>query len=329
MAFYEGKVLHSPSIKYTRHKFLSIHDRGIFACDVLENPDANNNYSEIVLVIPGITGKSPDPYIKRIVDTAHSKRSDILVAVLIQRGFDGLEIAEGKGRKLQAATNLRDLQQILEFLADSYGEQRTRIVAFSFGGIQTRLFLGTIEKTPENTPWYPRAALIASTPLDMIQATFYRFESYLGWMYNLVLTTRLKRLLIKHKISTQAHLSKLKHLRQLDDQIIGPAWGYKGWHDFYTSASITEKNIAAVQVPLIILNSDDDPLIYNDPKKDVWFENSRNVLMARTNAGGHCAFLRFGWLTWFLNEKRCCQASTYYEELVGEFLDVKLAMKCD
>jgi len=71
--FYEGIILQSPEIKYTFRKlFTSELDNGVFAVDVLENPASNNNYDEIILVLPGITGKSPDPYIKRIVNLARN-----------------------------------------------------------------------------------------------------------------------------------------------------------------------------------------------------------------------------------------------------------------
>ena len=229
--FYEGIILQSPEINYTyRKKFTSHLDNGVFAVDVLENATANNNYDEIVLVLPGITGKSPDPYIKRIVHLAQKINKNTLVACMINRGYDGLTIPENASPgRLQNACNSNDLIEILKFLAEKYGAKKTRTVAFSYGGIQTRIFLGRVPKSDENENWYPRASICASLPLNLKDCIFKRFEGswFHGQFYNRVLCSRMSALLERHGLVEKDSLKDCTSLRQIDDRITAKVWGYK------------------------------------------------------------------------------------------------------
>lgn len=318
--FYEGIILQSPEVHYSyRKQFTSTLDGGVFAVDVLESQEANNNYDEIVLVLPGMTGKSPDPYIKRIVNLAANTNKNTLVACMINRGYDGLTIPEtAKPARLQNATNSSDLVTILKYLAKQYGERRTRTVAFSYGGIQTRIFLGRTAKTQENEAWYPRASICASCPLNLKDCVFKKFEGsiFQGAFYNRIMAKRMIQLLKRHGLVRNDQLEGITSLRQVDDKVTAPAWGYKGWEDFYTDASLTEAEVQNVKIPLIFINSIDDPLLYDDEKMLAWFEKSEYVLMAHSYSGGHCAFLTLGWLFGFRGHRM----PTYYEQVIKEFL---------
>jgi len=318
--FYEGIILQSPEIKYTFRKlFISELDNGVFAVDVLENPASNNNYDEIILVLPGITGKSPDPYIKRIVNLARNTNKNTLVACMINRGYDGLTIPENASPgRLQNACNSTDLTTILKFLAGKYGEKRTRTVAFSYGGIQTRIFLGRNPKTSENEAWYPRASICASCPLNLKDCVFKKMEGsiFQGQFYNRVLCSRMSQLLERHGLIKKDSLKDCTSLRQIDDRVTSKVWGYKGWEDFYSDACLSENEVLNVKIPLIFLNSLDDPLIHDDDRMLKWFEKSDYVLMAHSYSGGHCAFLTLGWLFGFRKYKM----PTYYEQVIEQFL---------
>merc|ERR1712110_1231950 len=120
MGLYDGKFLASPPIEYNRI-YLESHDRGLVGVDILEKPELNNNYEKIILILPGMTGKSPDPYIKRIVRQAFDR--NYLAAVITYRGYAGLEVSKNS-RRLSMCT-YTDLELVLQYLEEKYGSNKT------------------------------------------------------------------------------------------------------------------------------------------------------------------------------------------------------------
>jgi len=361
--FYEGMILKSPEVIYDERVVIESDDGGVFAIDILypdigkENKtksrnlieinkkneifDRNNNnlpllnsfYSEIdeiLLIYPGVTGKSPDPYIKRLAHICKYGKTNnkkILIAVMIQRGYDGLDISS-TCPKLNGVTNTIDIKLALKYLCKRFNTKKgnkklnannsiTKVVAFSFGAIQTRLLLGSKStKNEKLESWYPKAVLLNSCPLMLEITTLEKFEVlYHGLFYNRLALKRMTKILLKHDIVIPSILNKCKVMRHLDDKVTGPSWGFKGWKDMYAAASLTENDLQIIKIPVIVLNSKDDPLIPDIPTIDSWFNNSESVLFAKTCAGGHCAFLKFGWLL-----KSSLSQKTYFEDLYETWL---------
>ena len=356
---YKNQFSSNSNKKHSKHKMtLKLHKKGIDSTPILDEnnnpifnssnipPSTNFQVDEIILIYPGITGKSPDPYIKRIVNAVEDntksekkkiKDRKILTAVMIQRGYDGLEISDGC-KKLNGVTNILDLKTALKYLDDRFnktgrgaqdldvnleasspekigvkgshtstpvkkimenetGPRRsiTRIVAFSFGAIQTRLLLGGPKLSPEDRKqsWYPKAVLCNSCPFNLISTTFEKFEVGLaGLFYNRQITKRMSSILAKHKLlpentTLSSLLSSCKVMRHLDEKINAPSWGYKGWREYYNAATITPEHLMNIEIPVIFLNSVDDPLIKDSPETDKWFTNTKWVMLVKTTAGGH------------------------------------------
>ena len=304
----------------------------------------NYKIDEILLIYPGVTGKSPDPYIKRLVDKVRKNNysgKKILVAVMIQRGYDGLSIPK-TCPKLNAATNTLDIKRGLQYLdcrfntssfSSDKAEQNknnknklqiTRVCAFSFGAIQTRLLLGgpKTSNSDLSASWYPKSALCNSCPFDLFTTTFQKFERlFTGLIYNKTILKRMCQIHVLHGLLSEKFptvdsiLSKCQYFRDFDNLIIAPAWGFNNWQEYYNTATLQRDHLIRLKLPVIFLNSKDDPLIADSPEKDQWFEEAENVLYVKTNAGAHGAFLKLGWLL-----KSSLAQDTYFEELFDEWM---------
>ena len=207
-----------------------------------------------------------------------------------------------------------DLELVLQYLEEKFGSNKTNIIAFSYGSIMTRLLLS--KPVPIVKPgWYPQTALLNSCPFDITTNNFITFEKigYLGLIYNYLLTKRMKKTYITLNLATPDSLECVKILRHLDDKFLAPAWGYEGYKDFYRAASTFKKDVENIKIPVIILNSRDDPLVHPKATPGEWFAGSKFVMLARAFSGGHCAFIPFGW-----NWKRY---STYFEDIVDQYLE--------
>ena len=76
----------------------------------------------------------------------------------------------------------------------------------------------------------------------------------------------MSQLLERHGLIKKDSLKDCTSLRQIDDRVTSKVWGYKGWEDFYSDACLSENEVLNVKIPLIFLNSLDDPLIYDDDR---------------------------------------------------------------
>lgn len=86
------------------------------------------------------------------------------------------------------------------------------------------------------------------------------------------------------------HLSRLRSIRQFDDQITARYSGFSGAEDYYTRAS--SSSVAAnITVPTLVMHSLDDPfIVMRDTTREALRANP-HVTFIETRHGGHCAFL--------------------------------------
>jgi len=81
-----------------------------------------------------------------------------------------------------------------------------------------------------------------------------------------------------------------RSIRDFDDKITAPHFGYAGAQDYYTRASSAQV-IASVSVPTLVIHSDDDPFIVMLPETKAKFRSNPHITLIETEHGGHCAFV--------------------------------------
>jgi predicted alpha/beta-fold hydrolase len=81
-----------------------------------------------------------------------------------------------------------------------------------------------------------------------------------------------------------------RSIRDFDDKVTAPHFGYKDAQDYYTNAS-SAQFAANISVPTLVIHSKDDPFIVMLPETQESFRANPNVRLIETEHGGHCAFI--------------------------------------
>jgi predicted alpha/beta-fold hydrolase len=85
-------------------------------------------------------------------------------------------------------------------------------------------------------------------------------------------------------------LSRVKTVREFDEEYTAPYFGFDGASDYYHRAS-SMRIIERVRVPALVITSEDDPFVPPEPFRDQKLIGNRSIELAISAHGGHCGFV--------------------------------------
>ena len=99
----------------------------------------------------------------------------------------------------------------------------------------------------------------------------------------------------------------IRTVREFDDEITAPCFGFKDADEYYQSAS-AKKVIGKVSVPLLVMTAQDDPFVPFESFSLARVKENPWVRFAAPEHGGHCGFIsRFAGSERFWAEERIVQ----------------------
>lgn len=143
------------------------------------------------------------------------------------------------------------------------------------------------------------AAVAISSPFELVSASERLHIPWtMPWLYNRILTWRLKLYVRKHsrKISTLEPKVVLKDiyasetLREFDTAGTCQFLGFATCDEYYSHGS-SEKHIPNIRTPFLFLSSEDDPFLGDFSASAKHVLDNPSTAIALTRAGGHCAHL--------------------------------------
>ncbi|XP_061629355.1 monoacylglycerol lipase ABHD2-like isoform X1 [Phyllopteryx taeniolatus] len=301
-------------------KLLPMHDGATASFDLFEALVDHCTGDDITMVIcPGIGNHSEKNYIRTFVD--HSQRQGYRCAVLNHLGaLPDMELTSPRmftyGCTWEFAAMVSYVKQVLP---------RTLlvVVGFSLGGNIVCKFLG---ENPSN-----QERVLCCVSVCQGYSALRAQETFLQWdqcrrLYNFVLAENMKKLILSHRNSllgvassniSDADLSRLcaaTSLMQIDDSIMRKFHGYSSLEEYYKQESCV-RYMHKVTVPLLLMNSSDDPLVHRSllaiPR--TLSEKMPNVIFALTQHGGHLGF--------FEGAVLFPQPLTWMDKVIVEFAD--------
>ncbi|HXP47259.1 MAG TPA: alpha/beta fold hydrolase [Terriglobales bacterium] len=87
-----------------------------------------------------------------------------------------------------------------------------------------------------------------------------------------------------------ACLRGVRSVRDFDDAVTAPHWGFTGADDYYARASASPV-IERIAVPTLVIHAQDDPFVPITPSTRGRLLANGNVRLMETRHGGHCGFL--------------------------------------
>jgi len=92
------------------------------------------------------------------------------------------------------------------------------------------------------------------------------------------------------KIYSRGGFGKIQTVRQFDDAITGPCFGYRDAQEYYDAAG-ARSVVGQVRVPMLMITAQDDPFVPYESFLAALVEENPAVRFMAPEHGGHCAFI--------------------------------------
>jgi len=301
----------TPKLRLER-EYVHTQDGGQFALDWLITGGPDDLDKAIVLVMPGITGGSHNNYVRQFLVNAHSNNCRALV--FNNRGCAHSTLLTAR---TYSGSNTEDISLAMSLLTERYPRAPIIICGVSLGGMIAVHYIGSELCRHSNV----QAAVVISSPWNSFATSESVNEPVNHMLYEVYLLNKLKAILENHKPLYQNKrlpinyrtVMKAQTLREFDDRFTSKMFGFKDWREYYTDGH-SYKKLPYVEIPMLIINAEDDPLSPMDylPFQEV--DENPNLAMLLTKTGGHIGFLE-GWLP---------TGPTWINRAVTEFIQIMI-----
>lgn len=183
-----------------------------------------------------------------------------------------------------------DLRALVRELIERDGLRDIFIIGFSMGGNQALKLAGELG---EDAPPELRGIVAISPAIDLAacceaisrpQCRIYE-ERFLR---SLKVRMRRKAQLFPG-IFDPDRIDRVRSLREFDDLVTGPFWGFGDSRGYYAQAS-SRPLLRHVRVPSLLITAQDDPFIPYAPFTDPEIAGNKNLLLLAPRHGGHVGF---------------------------------------
>jgi len=260
-----------------------------------------------LLVLHGLNGSSDAHYMKGIAAKAFARRMNVVR--LNQRNCGGTEhLAAGLFHSGLTA----DAAHVLHELTTVDGLPAIGVAGYSLGGNLALKLAG------EYGAHAPRSlvAVAAVSPIIEIEQCTRALERPENLLYNWNFVKDLKRR-IRRKAALQpgrfdlTRLDSVKTVRQFDAAFTAPHFGFRSAEDYYARASAM-RVIDRVEVPALIITSEDDPFVPSQPFRDPKLTGNPHIELHVCAHGGHCGFV---------GKRSAIEDGYWAETMIVQFVD--------
>ncbi|XP_068663379.1 embryogenesis-associated protein EMB8-like [Aristolochia californica] len=238
----------------------------------------------ILIVIPGLTSDSSASYVKHLV--FKMAKQGWKVVVCNHRGLGGMSMTSDR---FYNAGWTEDLRKVVNKLHKEHPEAPLFTVGTSIGANILVKYLG---EEGENTP-VAGAASICS-PWDLLVGDRFINRKFVQKIYDRMLTIGLQGYAQMHesilsRLANWEGIKKSRSIREFDNYATCLVGKFETVDSYYRHCS-SACFVGNVAVPLLCINSLDDPLCTMEAIPWDECRTNKNIVLATTPHGGHLAF---------------------------------------
>ena len=239
-----------------------------------------------LLALHGLNGSSQAHYMRGLASKAFARGFNVVR--LNQRNCGG---TEHLSRGLFHSGLTADAARVIHELAEVDRLPAIAVSGYSLGGNLALKLAGEYGA-------HPPAALIgvaAVSPIIEIEQCTRALERPENWIYEWNFVRDLKkRMRLKARLYPGqydlAALAAVKTVRQFDQAVTAPHFGFRSASDYYHRASAM-RVIDRVRVPALIITAEDDPFVPAEPFHDPKVTGNCHIELHVLTHGGHCGFI--------------------------------------
>ncbi|KAJ1915019.1 hypothetical protein IWQ60_008591 [Tieghemiomyces parasiticus] len=258
-----------------------------------ENPDTS---LPIVFMLHGLTGGSHEFYVraqvKKMTEGPGVRQTRFRAVVMNNRGCGFSELLTPK---MYSAGNTEDVRYVINHIHARYPTTPMVGVGFSLGANIIVKYAGE-----EGDRCVLRGLVSVGNPFNMLLASEKVSEGILGSLvYKRVMRNNMVHAFMRHKhvfLGSDLdvdQVAKSKTMSDFDDLVTCRVFGYESPRDYYIKSS-SAPYVAQVRIPLLCLNSLDDPVCSSKSIPYQAFRQNPYAFLATTQHGGHLAWLEAG-----------------------------------
>jgi len=287
-----------PRPRFRRERW-DLPDGDFVDVDRLEGASGN---APVLVISHGLEGSSRASYVRGLASAA--SRRGFAVAAWNFRGCSG---EPNRLLRQYHSGDTGDLGAIVDRLSAEDPGRPIALAGFSLGGNQLVKWLG---ERGDELPSAVRAAVAISVPFDLaLCAAALDGPGFWRWVYRERFLRRLRRKALRKAADHPGRIDAVAVRRtttfsDYDGLVTAPLHGFESAEDYWTRSS-SAQFVAGVRRPLLLLSSDDDPLV---PIRSLPVHDAgRNpaVTLEVTSGGGHVAFVSGApWRPGFWAEER-------------------------
>ncbi len=254
----------------------------------------------VIAIVHGLEGSSDSDYVLGIAEKAYHR--GFHVVRLNQRNCGGTEKLTPT---LYNSAMSADYRAVLEELAKNGGLTQIFFVGYSMGGNLVTKMAG------EYGHAVPRAlrgvctvcpAIDLAASVDALEKRENYF--YQRWFVKGLMARYARKVKLFPKIYSLRGFGKICTVREFDDSITAPCFGYRDAEEYYEAAG-ARKVVARLRVPMLMITAQDDPFVPYESFLAALVEENPAIQFVAPKHGGHCGFIsRYGGAERFWAEAR-------------------------
>jgi predicted alpha/beta-fold hydrolase len=233
----------------------------------------------VIVIVHGLEGSSDSNYVRGIAEKAFHR--GFHVVRMNQRNCGGTEALTPT---LYNSGMSGDYRAVFEELSNGDGFNQIFFVGYSMGGNLVTKMAGEFGAA------VPKAlrGVCAVCPADALE----RRDNFL--YQRRFVTGLMSRYARKQKLFPERYpqngLRPVRTVREFDDVITAPQFGYRDAQDYYDH--VGAKRVAAqVRVPLLMITAQDDPFVTYASFLAAKINEIPSIRFVATKYGGHCGFI--------------------------------------
>jgi hypothetical protein len=240
----------------------------------------------VLVLVHGLEGSSESNYMLGIAEKAFQRGFHVIR--LNQRNCGGTETLTPT---LYNSGMSGDYRAVLEELSQGDGFQQIFFAGYSMGGNLVAKMVGELA---DSVPAALLAVCTVCPSIDMAPCAdaLERWDNYpyqRHFVSGLMAHYATKQKLFPQLYSTDG-LPPIRTVRNFDDYIVAPRFGYRNAQHYYESVSA--KRVAAqIRVPFLLITAQDDPFVPYSLFLNAKVADNPAIQFVAPRYGGHCGFI--------------------------------------
>lgn len=272
-------LLPKPAMRYDR-EYLLMRDRGVVSLDWALVVDRRiRETSSVLIIIPDLTSDATS--VSSLTQAASDR--GFRVVVFNRRGHANSFLTSPK---LQGFGDPTDLRQVVKYIRGMYSRANVVAVAVGTGSGLLLSYLGE-----HGSSAHISAAVCISACYEAQEVLGKQLRSFYDFLY----LFRLKKILCVHARALSDYCDMRAAMtswtfQEFDENLYCKIYGHKSIEEYWERNN-PMRDVDDIAVPLMCINSLDDPMFSNDFIPYDLFRCYPNLFLVVTDKGGHCGFL--------------------------------------